>query len=316
MSNNRALGDFATNLSVDPSTGVATFSKDLILGANAKLATPGSTSDSLVNKAQVDVVSKLLVKGLFYNLKINTSGASALISILADEIVLQNSTGGYVVARNVNVTPSIAVIGTSAVGVDGMDSNATVIANTWYSIWIISDGINVKGLISPSATSPSLPAGYTYQVRVGWIKTDTSGNKYPLFMMQIGKKVRWRQAAGTNIIPGSLLPCFSGVAGSLYTPAYTSNIIRGIYTPSTALSAEVGINKHQASISTSIVATAVGIPFAGGNLSAGHCALVTTASASISNVQYGTLVFETDYLYYVSDGASGGVYILGWEDNI
>jgi len=51
-------------------------------------------------------------------------------------------------------------------------------ANTWYSLWAIHNPTTVTtaGLLSTSATAPTMPSGYTKKRRVGWIRNDASSN--------------------------------------------------------------------------------------------------------------------------------------------
>lgn len=73
-------------------------------------------------------------------------------------------------------------------GVNGLDTGS-VAASTWYYVWAISDGTNFKGLYSLSATSPTLPGGYTYELLVGVVQTDGSANL--IQTLQIGKHVQF-----------------------------------------------------------------------------------------------------------------------------
>lgn len=60
-------------------------------------------------------------------------------------------------------------------GNGGLDTGA-IGANTWYAIYAIkkdSDG-SFDGLISTSATAPTMPAGYTYFRRIGFARTNGS----------------------------------------------------------------------------------------------------------------------------------------------
>ena len=49
--------------------------------------------------------------------------------------------------------------------------------STWYHVWLImTAGGTVDALFSTSATSPTMPSGYTYKRRIGSVLTDGSGN--------------------------------------------------------------------------------------------------------------------------------------------
>jgi len=79
---------------------------------------------------------------------------------------------------NLEVTSSGLTIALDSTGVNGLDTGS-VAADTWYYIWLIrkdSDG-SIDALFSLSATSPTMPSGYTYKRRIrGAVLTDVSAN--------------------------------------------------------------------------------------------------------------------------------------------
>lgn len=77
-------------------------------------------------------------------------------------------------------------VGTDAGGLD----TGSVATDTWYSVWAIAKADKVQDvLFSTSASSPTMPASYIYKRRIGWIKTDGSGNIIPF--RQEGDKFYW-----------------------------------------------------------------------------------------------------------------------------
>lgn len=58
-------------------------------------------------------------------------------------------------------------------GVNGLDEGAEA-SDTWYSIWVIfkPSTNTIAGLVSESATAPTMPADYTKKRRVGWVRND------------------------------------------------------------------------------------------------------------------------------------------------
>jgi hypothetical protein len=62
-------------------------------------------------------------------------------------------------------------------GNGGLDTGAKA-NSTWYAVWLIarSDTGVVDALFSLSATAPTMPAGYDRKRRLGWVRTDGSGN--------------------------------------------------------------------------------------------------------------------------------------------
>ncbi len=57
----------------------------------------------------------------------------------------------------------------------GLDTG-TVANTTTYHLWLISNGTTVDALFSTSATSPTMPSGYTLKARIGAVITDGSAN--------------------------------------------------------------------------------------------------------------------------------------------
>lgn len=79
-------------------------------------------------------------------------------------------------AVNINLTSGMT-IAIDASGAGGLDTG-TVATYTWYAIHLIYDsaGDTESAVFSLSETSPTLPGDYDYFRRVGWVKTDGSGN--------------------------------------------------------------------------------------------------------------------------------------------
>jgi hypothetical protein len=83
------------------------------------------------------------------------------ITITADELVVKDTDGNALLLSSVAVHPAI-----TASGANGLDTGAEA-ATTWYYGWVIAkeDG-TVAGLLSTSATAPTMPSGYTYKALV------------------------------------------------------------------------------------------------------------------------------------------------------
>lgn len=77
-------------------------------------------------------------------------------------------------------------------GVNGLDTGS-VNADTWYYMYVIWDGVNTSGLWSLSATSPSLPTGYTHWKLVTAARTNDLNNLPTVFRLydQIENKVTY-----------------------------------------------------------------------------------------------------------------------------
>ena len=82
--------------------------------------------------------------------------------------------------------------------------------STWYHFYLISNGTTTAGLASISATSPTLPSGYTYYMRVGAIQTDGSGNLYKVL-------IKGNEAAYQIVAAGTYPFVLTGTTGSVWT---------------------------------------------------------------------------------------------------
>jgi hypothetical protein len=106
------------------------------------------------------------------NLVITNNAATPFtkVDLTADEALLKNASGVGFLATAVAATINAGVIG----AVNGLDTGTQVL-NTWYYIYIISDGTTVGGILSTNASAPNLAWGaYTYYARVGVVRSDAS----------------------------------------------------------------------------------------------------------------------------------------------
>ena len=178
------------------------------------------------------------------------------------------------------------------------------------------NGATVAGLLSASSTSPTMPGSYTHKARIGWIRTDSSGNKYPLAFTQTGRVVRYRVAAGSNV--ASLPVMASGSVGtySATTPTYSAVGV-GSFAPPTAASINVGLISAFNGASQSNAMCAPNASYGG---------MSSTKPPPLSNIVpaspggafgvFGTLILESTNIYVVIEVAGGALLACGWEDNL
>lgn len=250
------------------------------------------------------------VVGAFRNLQVSSTGLNANVSVSVDEIVVENASNVYVTLRGVSL-----IIAGISVGVNALDAG-TIATSTWYSVWVIYNGTTVAGLLSTSATSPTLPSGYTYKARVGWIRTDGTANKYPLSFTQYGRRIAYKVDSGSNITGLPLMS--SGLTGNPTTPTWTA-VSTANFIPTTAsqlklLAFTVGSgafgsaapNNSYGSYSGSASSTTNPPPVALGS-----------ASGAQYNPVYADLQVESTNIYVATSGGSGcNFYCAGWEDNL
>lgn len=244
------------------------------------------------------------VQGAFKNLAVSATGLSANITVTADEIVVENSSNAYKTLRAVNLT----IAGTS-VGANGLDSGALA-TNTWYSLWVIWNGTTTAGLMSLSATSPTLPSGYTHKARVGWVRTDGTANKYPQRFFQFGRKVRF--SVGGNVAGMPIMA--SGALGNVATPTWSAVAVSAFVPPTATVICAAVINN-----TVGVVAIAAPNTSFGGTSSvpSNPPPLMSAATAN-SGTYYSPadMILEGPNIYYAGNAAACYLFCFGYEDNI
>jgi len=161
--------------------------------------------------------------------------------------------------------------------------------------------------MSLSATAPTLPSGYTYKARVGWIRTDGTANKYPLSFIQYGKKVQYKVSTSSNL---AALPIpVSGAQGSLTTPTWVAVAVSN-YVPTTATSIDLVLN----SLGVGNSMAAPNNSYGAYNSASNPPPCVTLSAASGVDGKTISFMLESTNFYYAASGGYCG--ISGWEDNL
>lgn len=130
---------------------------------------PHSVSASDVNLGNVQNIPIVSVAS-FNNLVI-TRPTVATVTVTTDRAILLDSSDNPKLFSSITETANI-----TASGSNGLDTGSES-SSTWYSIWLIakSDG-TIDSLLSISSTSPTMPSGYTYKLRVGWVRNNSSSD--------------------------------------------------------------------------------------------------------------------------------------------
>lgn len=252
------------------------------------------------------------VSGKAKNYIASATGTNATVSIAFDELCVGNSAGQYRTLHN--KTFSINSAGT--VGQPLSLSTGVLAANTWYAVWVWDNGTTQTAMLDPSSSSPTAPAGYSstdYNAWRGWIKTDGTGNKYPLAFTQAGDVTHY--VVGANVT--GLFAAASGVLGSPTTPTWVSaqvqaNTPTSGYVPSTAKKVRVLLTSGANSSAMAAPSDAYGVY----NSTSNPPPLVTSCASTSRFHTEGMLLLESINLYYAGDNAANGLYIMGWEDNL
>jgi len=266
---------------------------NVLTASTATQATPLAQVQSLVAGSPT-------VQGAFKNLRLLATGTGRNVSVSADEIVLESPSNQYVTLRGVSIT------GNNGTGMD----TGSVAASTWYSVWLIYNGSTQFVLFSLSTTSPTMPGGYTYKARIGWIRTDSTANAYPLGFIQAGRSFKYVLAAGSNMTAFPQMA--SGVSGSISTPSYSSIAVSSFFPPTAGVietivgvAAPNGFVMIAADSAYGAYTSSTNIPF---TYSAG-----TNGPYSSGFARF---ILDTPNIYWASSLAGNTLNALGWEDNL
>lgn len=251
----------------------------------------------------------------FKNLLIanNTGTPNTKYDVTADYVCAQTASGVGYGLNTVSVT-----IDCGTTGANGLDTGG--LANsTPYFIYIIYNPATgtVAGLMSLSATAPTMPAGYTAKARLGWAITDSSAHF--LRTRQAGRTGQYVIGTNPTVVPNIA----NGVAGtySATAPTLTAVSVTGVV-PSTASRILViaVTNWKNGSVANLLVAPNTG--YGGSNNgptgSAGQTypIWIPGAAAPVSLGVSAWIELEATTIAWASSSNGGAIACLGWEDNI
>jgi len=211
------------------------------------------------------------------------------VTITADEVILQDGNGAALRVSSVNETVDITNSG--AYGLDV----APELANTWFYIWIIGNSTSHAGLISNSATAPTLPSGYAYKGLLGAVYNDASSN-FNAFSQVNGRVQRNFATISTAIIDHT--DCGSASWASNDISAYVPSTVKSIYGFTRGVSS--GAANAQISGNSSGFGT--------------QMTIFPSAIASDANAYHIVMESQNLYCYKTASGLTTyAVYLSGWE---
>jgi hypothetical protein len=192
-------------------------------------------------------------------------------------------------------------LSTGTTGANALDTG-TVAASTWYAVWAIYNETTVAGLLSLSATAPTMPSGYTHKGRIGWVRTDASSNL--LRTIQYGTQAQYiTPAAGFPVMAtGSTAGVWLAVAVANFAPSTAGAIVVGAVKNNVL--ATIGAHPNNA-IAVPTGTTSLSVLWLGDNGNFG----------TPGGIQ-GTIMLETTNIYWFSGTASANLYAQGWIDNV
>lgn len=119
-------------------------------------------------------VSGSYTNGAFKNLKVTNTGSNHVITLTADEVLVDDGAGTVQRFTSVSMTADIE----AAAGAGGLDTGpGAEAANTIYYVWVIAKTDGTKGLmLSASSSAPTMPSGYTYKALLSAVGNNNSSN--------------------------------------------------------------------------------------------------------------------------------------------
>jgi hypothetical protein len=259
----------------------------------------GSGGFQLFNATTPTVVQP--IQGTFKNLKIVTNDTQ--VTVTCDQIMLQTTGGGSAPVKTVSV-----VISTGTLGANGLDAG-TIATATLYAVYIIYNGTTTAGLISLSGTTPTLPTGYIYFARVGWVQTGLSPSTNLQRTLQYDKDVQFviTPTSQTTVLPSLATAPGTGWTAQSLTAFIPSTASRGKFVVSAEMVAGSTTGLAQNNNYTVGVGTAPGPPF-----------FFAPTGSNIQISQTVDIVLESTNIYSAGSGTITvyNLAILGWVDNL
>lgn len=226
----------------------------------------------------------------FKNLSIKV-GSNVTIAVVADFIVTTDGT-------KFQTTALSQTVNMSTTGVNSLDTGA-IAAATWYAIFAVAkpDG-TTGGLASLSATSPTMPAGYTYKARIGWVRT-AAGSAQLLGTWQLGRRAQY--VVGLAQTTTAML--VANVASATLSSTSVANFV-----PSTA--SDIFVTGENTTVSTTNVIAPNG----------SYAATVSTTNPAPVGGELrqfgGTFMLESTNIFVAGSSGSVNVFCNGWVDNL
>jgi hypothetical protein len=207
------------------------------------------------------------------------TGSANTITLTADALALYNSSGNMFGATSVSLS-----IGLASSGANGIDTGAIVNLTAYFYFAIYNPSTNtVAGLVSLSATAPTMPSGYTYKRRVGWFYYSSGIVAY------IQRNRSFAYTAFRSPVGGTQAAAYFSLAN--YVPPTATQVC-----------GEMVSNNNTVTLGDNV----------------GNIIMQLTSVASGQCFWFFQFVVQNAALQvYYSSSSSGGIcYILSWEDNI
>jgi len=269
---------------------------------------PADLRSGMITKARYDGTDVVILNPLtarsdgptiYY--RASAPGNSANITISCDRVTVRDTSGSLLELTSVSLT-----LNTSTTGANGLDTG-TLTASTWYYKFVIYNPTTgtTAALCSLSATSPTLPSGYTHFKRTGAFRTDGTANKYPF-------SGKWTDSRFEYVLGGANLLDFltiaTGTWGS-WTAASVSNVV-----PPTAPIIGVTLYCYLAS-NGGACAPNSSYGYTNASTKQPPLAIHNISGTACWFQQTGWIELQTTNLYFQATGSTTGM-CIGWIDSL
>jgi len=256
---------------------------------------------------QLPTTNLVGVRGCAVGLKLVATGLDSVVTVTADQVMVESAANTFQTLRAVGVAPTFAKAGAGGLDVGAANSQA---ASTCYYIWVIWGETKTKeGLFSLSATWPTLPAGYTHAAIVGWTITDGAGTKFPLGFTKNGRVGQFKVGGNVPQLPRMVY----GVQGSPTAPTWVAVSLSPYFSPTVAA---VYLSLYSSGAATHTI-LAPSNSYGAVNASTNTPLVNISNSASNANLNnfLARIVPESGSVYYASNATVSHLSAVGWEDN-
>jgi hypothetical protein len=234
----------------------------------------------------------------------NASTPTTKVDLNVGNIIVTNSSNRGIAFSS----PSTCTIDFTTTGAAGLDTGSLT-TSTWYYTYYISNGAVLSCLGSLSATSPSMPSGYTFSMRVGAISTDGSSHFYNT--LQKGKRAGYvtSGSGNTTAFPFTISGSTSGwtafqVTGNAYgSPATATECIVELGTPATSnIAVAPSTHYNYGTLGSAAYENPAPVYLQ---------VLASEVAATKTNI-----LLESNSIYYQASVAGGHVDVVGWVDSV
>jgi len=277
----------------------------------AGIALDGAHRDQLYDAIQLLITNALpsvpaaspfarIVNGLV--IKNNAAAPTAKIDVTFDEAILANAA----VTLGMLAKAAALTIDITTAGAGGLDIG-TISASSWYHVYAVSDGVQLKGTISLSPTAPNAAVlnNYSLYKRLGAVRTASNGQLVGTFQ---------RGASAQYVVGGANLttaPVIASGAGTT-SPSIVNHV------PPTARRIRMLVSNLGSG--PGAIGSLVGVAPNGSGTSSGNFVYVGSSQATsgyVPGTKEADFVLEGTTVYYsANSAAAAALYCLGWEDAI